>query len=212
MDDRDRRLGPGLSARAHRLSRPSRHRRAASTASTSSGCAPTTASEERIPFGEASYSAGFGGNPEFAPDAYRLHYSSMVTPATVYDYHPGRAPAGDAQGPGDPVRLRSLALRDRAADASGARRQAGAGLDRLPQGLPRRTARASSSSTPTAPTAMPIPPGFSTSRISLLDRGFAYAIAHIRGGDDLGYDWFLDGQARASGPTPSTTSSTSPKA
>jgi oligopeptidase B len=39
-----------------------------------------------------------------------------------------------------------------------------------------------------------IPPAFSTSRISLLDRGYAYAIAHIRGGDDLGYGWFLDGK------------------
>jgi oligopeptidase B len=39
-----------------------------------------------------------------------------------------------------------------------------------------------------------IPPSFSTARLSLLDRGFAYAIAHIRGGDDLGYQWFLDGK------------------
>jgi oligopeptidase B len=39
-----------------------------------------------------------------------------------------------------------------------------------------------------------IPPDFSTSRITLLDRGFAYAIAHVRGGDDLGYGWFLDGK------------------
>jgi oligopeptidase B len=39
-----------------------------------------------------------------------------------------------------------------------------------------------------------MPPGFSTSRLSLLDRGFAYAIAHIRGGDDLGYRWYLDGK------------------
>ncbi|HYE27199.1 MAG TPA: prolyl oligopeptidase family serine peptidase, partial [Allosphingosinicella sp.] len=39
-----------------------------------------------------------------------------------------------------------------------------------------------------------VPPAFSTSRISLLDRGFAFAIAHIRGGDDLGYGWFLDGK------------------
>ena len=37
---------------------------------------------------EASYSASFAGNPEFAPDSYRLSYSSMVTPGTVYDYHP----------------------------------------------------------------------------------------------------------------------------
>ena len=38
------------------------------------------------------------------------------------------------------------------------------------------------------------PPDFSTSRLSLVDRGFAYAIAHIRGGDDLGYQWYLDGK------------------
>ncbi|MFN2526376.1 MAG: hypothetical protein ABR505_08960, partial [Actinomycetota bacterium] len=44
--------------------------------------------ESRIPFAEASYTAFFHGNPEFAPDAYRLGYSSMVTPTTTYDYHP----------------------------------------------------------------------------------------------------------------------------
>src|SRR3954471_10304000 len=44
--------------------------------------------EQRIPFAEAAYSAGFSGNPDFAPEAYRLHYSSMVAPATIYDYHP----------------------------------------------------------------------------------------------------------------------------
>ena len=44
--------------------------------------------EERVPFAEASYSASFAGNPEYAPAAYRLSYSSMVTPATVFDYHP----------------------------------------------------------------------------------------------------------------------------
>jgi oligopeptidase B len=39
-----------------------------------------------------------------------------------------------------------------------------------------------------------MPPGFSASRLSMVDRGFAYAIAHIRGGDDLGYQWYLDGK------------------
>src|SRR3546814_10184569 len=39
-----------------------------------------------------------------------------------------------------------------------------------------------------------IPPSFSTARLSLIDRGFACAIAHIRGGDDLGYGWFLEGK------------------
>ncbi|MGE0179475.1 MAG: prolyl oligopeptidase family serine peptidase, partial [Sphingomonas sp.] len=38
------------------------------------------------------------------------------------------------------------------------------------------------------------PPGFNTNRFSLLDRGYAFAIAHIRGGDDMGYQWYLDGK------------------
>ena len=128
------------------------------------------------------------------PTAYRLGYSSMVTPATVYDYHPAERPAGDAQGPGDPVRLRPVAICDRAADAPGARRQEGAGLGRLPEGLSARTAAASSILYAYGAYGYAIPPSFSTSRLSLLDRGFAYAIAHIRGGDDLGYGWFLDGK------------------
>src|SRR3546814_16474691 len=41
-----------------------------------------------------------------------------------------------------------------------------------------------------------IPPSFSTARLSLIDRGFACAIAHIRGGDDLGYGWFLEGKLK----------------
>ena len=45
--------------------------------------------ERRIAFPEASYTAALGSNPEFAPTAYRLGYSSMVTPGTVYDYHSG---------------------------------------------------------------------------------------------------------------------------
>ena len=53
-----------------------------------------------------------------------------------------------------------------------------------------------------------VPPGFSTARLSLVDRGFAYAIAHIRGGDDLGQQWYLDGKLR-SATTPSPISSMS---
>jgi oligopeptidase B len=44
---------------------------------------------------------------------------------------------------------------------------------------------------------MAIPPSFSTARLSLVDRGVAFAIAHIRGGDDLGYQWFLDGKLKS---------------
>ena len=55
-----------------------------------------------------------------------------------------------------------------------------------------------------------IPPSFSASRLSLLDRGFIAAIAHIRGGDDLGYHWYEAGQAHAPDQHTSTTSWTWP--
>ena len=41
--------------------------------------------ERRIPFGEATYTVSLGDNPEYAPEAYRLNYASMVTPPTVFD-------------------------------------------------------------------------------------------------------------------------------
>jgi oligopeptidase B len=50
-------------------------------------CTPMTAANGGFPFGEPAYTVSLGANPEYAPAAYRLSYSSMVTPPTVYDYH-----------------------------------------------------------------------------------------------------------------------------
>jgi oligopeptidase B len=151
--------------------------------------------EERVPFTEASYSAGFSGNPEFAPASYRLSYSSMVTPQTVYDYHPAskqlevrkvqEIPSGYdpskyvtermmiAARDGKQVPVSIVRLKDSKKDGSGKLFVYGYGAY-----------------------GYAIPPSFSTSRLSLVDRGFAFAIAHIRGGDDLGYQWFLDGKLK----------------
>ncbi|MBA3511939.1 S9 family peptidase [Sphingomonas sp.] len=149
--------------------------------------------ETRIPFGEASYSAGFGGNPEFAPDAYRLIYSSMVTPQTVYDYHPHSGeletlkvqeiPSGY-----DPSLYRTERLMVAARDGQ-----------RVPVSVvyPRDFSKDGTGKLllyAYGAYGYAVPPSFSTSRISLLDRGWAFAIAHIRGGDDLGHDWFLQGK------------------
>ena len=150
----------------------------------------------RLPFDEASYSASFAGNPEYAPDAYRVGYTSMVTPTTVYDYHPASGgletlkvqeiPSGyDASAyvtdrvevtarDGTKVPVSILRRKDFALDGSGKLFVYGYGAY-----------------------GIAIPPSFSTSRLSLVDRGFAYAIAHIRGGDDLGYQWFLDGKLKS---------------
>ena len=149
--------------------------------------------ESRIPFAEASYTAAFGGNADFAPAAYRIGYSSMVTPPTVYDYHP----ADD--------RLESLRvleipsgydLADYVTDRVQIRARDGA---MVPVSIVRR---ADSKLGGTGRLflygygayGLAIPPGFSPTRLSLVDRGFAYAIAHIRGGDDLGHGWYLDGK------------------
>ena len=154
-----------------------------------------TGKEERVPFKEASYSAAFTGNPEFAPQSYRLSYSSMVTPGTVYDYHPKQQrlevrkvqeiPSGYDPSQyvterltitardGAKVPVSVLRRRDSKKDGSGKLFVYGYGAY-----------------------GYAIPPSFSTSRLSLVDRGFAYAIAHVRGGDDLGYQWFLDGKLK----------------
>jgi len=154
-----------------------------------------TGNEERVPFAEASYSAGFSGNPEFAPDSYRLSYSSMVTPGTVYDYHPAEKrlevrkvqeiPSGYDSSLYVTERL-MIAARDGA---------------RIPVSVLRRKDFAKDGSGKLfvygyGAYGFAIPPSFSTSRLSLVDRGFAFAIAHIRGGDDLGYQWFLDGKLK----------------
>jgi oligopeptidase B len=149
--------------------------------------------ETRIPFAEASYSAFFHGNPEFAPDAYRLGYSSMVTPMTTYDFDPASGaltvrkvqeiPSGyDASQYAterltiearDGVKVPVSVVYKRGFEKDGAGK-----LFLYAYGA----------------YGMAIPPVFNSNRISLLDRGWACAIAHIRGGDDLGHQWFLDGK------------------
>jgi oligopeptidase B len=154
----------------------------------------TYAGEETpIPFGEASYSAFFMGNPEFAPDAYRLGYSSMVTPTTVYDYHPKSGelevrkvqeiPSGYEASQYVTERLMVDARDGTRVPVSVVTRK---GFEKNGEGKLFLYAYGAYGHA--------IPPTFNSNRISLLDRGWACAIAHIRGGDDLGHQWFLDGK------------------
>ena len=149
--------------------------------------------EHRIAFPEASYTAGLGANADFAPAAYRLSYSSMVTPGTVYDYHPGdrrletlkvtEVPSGYDASQYATERM-MVTARDGAKVPVSVVYKKGFSKD----GTGKLFLYAYGAY------GYAIPPSFSTSRMSLLDRGYAYAIAHIRGGDDLGYQWFLDGK------------------
>ncbi len=149
--------------------------------------------ETRIPFKEASYSAFFMGNPEFAPDSYRVGYSSMVTPMTTYDYHPGSGelevrkvqeiPSGYDASLYETERLMIEARDGARVPVSVVYKK---GFQKNGEGKLFLYAYGAY--------GMAIPPSFNSNRISLLDRGWACAIAHIRGGDDLGYQWFLDGK------------------
>ncbi|TZG25645.1 S9 family peptidase [Sphingomonas montanisoli] len=150
--------------------------------------------EHRIAFPEASYTASLGSNPEYDPVAYRIGYASMVTPQTVFDYDPAaralttlkvqELPSGY-----DPSLYATERLTITARDGA-----------RVPVSVLYRKGFPKDGSGKLFLYAYgayghAIPPGFSTIRLSLVDRGWAYAIAHIRGGDDLGYDWYLKGKA-----------------
>ncbi len=148
---------------------------------------------ERIKFPEASYDAGLGDNPEYDVTKLRLGYESMVTPGTVFDYTLAdkkletlkvqEIPSGYDQSQYVTERV-IITTRDGA---------------KLPVSVLTKKGFKKDGSQPLHLYAYgaygyAVPPGFSANRLSMVDRGFAYAIAHIRGGDDLGYQWYLDGK------------------
>ena len=148
---------------------------------------------QAIPFPEASYDAGLGDNPEYDLTKLRLGYESMVTPDTVFDYDIAtkkfttlkvqEIPSGY-----DAAQYITERLMVKARDGA-----------MVPVSVVYKKGFKKDGSQPLHLYAYgaygyATPPGFSTTRLSLLDRGFAYGIAHIRGGDDLGYQWYLDGK------------------
>ena len=151
--------------------------------------------EHRVPFPEASYTAALGSNPSYDPPLYRIGYTSMVTPVTVYDYDPATGQLAtlkvqEIPSGYDPARYATERLMVPGRDGT-----------MLPVSVVYPVGFPRDGSGPLFLYAYgayghAIPPSFSTGRLSLLDRGFAFAIAHIRGGDDLGYDWYLQGKAK----------------
>ena len=149
--------------------------------------------EHFIAFPEAAYAAGLGDNPEFAASSLRLSYTSMVTPGTVYDYDPA------------PRRLTTLKVQvipsgyDKNRYVTERLMAPAADGVEVPISIVYRTDFKKDGSGPLhlygyGAYGLGMSPGFSTGRLSLLDRGFAFAIAHIRGGDELGYHWYEDGK------------------
>jgi oligopeptidase B len=149
--------------------------------------------ERRIAFPEASYAASLGTNAEADAPLLRLAYSSMVTPNTDYDYDVAAdrlivRKVQDIPSGYDASQYATERLMAPARDGA-----------RIPVSVVYRKGYARDGSQPLhvygyGSYGYAIPPSFAASRLAMLDRGFAYAIAHIRGGDDLGRRWYLDGK------------------
>lgn len=148
-----------------------------------------------ITFPEASYVASLGNNMEYAVDTLRLSYQSMVTPGSVYDYHLGKHLSGgelellkqqEIPSGYDASLYTTERLHIRARDGTLIPVSVMARKDREPGGPLHLYAYGAY--------GYAYPPGFSITRLSLVERGMAFAIAHIRGGDDLGRNWYLSGK------------------
>ena len=152
-----------------------------------------TGAEHAIAFEEEAYSLGLAGGYEFDTDTLRFTYSSMTTPEHVYDYDMRtrervvrkvqEVPSG--HDPADYVTRRIMA-----ASHDG---------ELVPVSVLHRKDTAIDGSAPMllygyGSYGISIPASFSTTRLSLADRGFVYAIAHVRGGTERGYAWYANGK------------------
>jgi len=147
----------------------------------------------QITFPEASYVAGLDENPEYDSPTLRLSYESMVTPDRVVDY--------DLATGAQTVRKQQVIPSGYTADDYATERLEIPARDGtlIPVSVVYKKGYPKDASRPLylygyGAYGISIEPGFSVTRLSLLDRGFGYAIAHIRGGDDLGQQWQLDGK------------------
>jgi oligopeptidase B len=138
------------------------------------------------------YSAWLGGNPEYDVDAVRYQYTSLVMPASAYDYDPATRIARLVKRqpvPGyDPERYESRRAWATAPDGT-----------QIPISIVYRRELRTDLPGPMllygyGSYEVSIDPTFSASRVSLLDRGVAFAIAHVRGGGELGRHWYDDGK------------------
>jgi oligopeptidase B len=149
--------------------------------------------EHTIAFDETAYALGLSSGYEYDTAALRFTYSSMTTPAQVFDYNMStrervlrktqEVPSGH-----DPSAYVTRRVMAPAKDG-----------ETVPVSLLYRKETKLDGSAPLllygyGAYGMAIPAAFSTNALSLVDRGFVYAIAHVRGGKDKGYRWYKDGK------------------
>jgi oligopeptidase B len=145
-----------------------------------------------IPFPEPVYAASAGGTPEFTSETYRYNYQSFITPPSVYDYDVRNGQSTllkrqEVLGGYDPAQYVCERLWATARDGV-----------KVPVSIVYRKGFVRDGRAPLflygyGSYGIGTPPAFSSNRLSLLDRGMAYAIAHIRGGNEMGEKWREDG-------------------
>ena len=146
-----------------------------------------------VDFPEDAYTSRTLYNPQYATPTVRVYYSSLTTPGTTYDYNvlTGAKTLLKQQeviGDFDPDDYVSARIEIPARDGA-----------RVPVSVVRHRDTPLDGSAPLllygyGSYGNSIDPYFSSVRLSLLDRGFVYAIAHIRGGEELGRQWYEDGK------------------
>ncbi|GAB7040964.1 MULTISPECIES: S9 family peptidase [Catenuloplanes] len=149
-----------------------------------------------LEFPEPLYDVGLSGNPEYETNSIRLHYTSFVTPDSVYDY--------DLVTRALTLRKRRPVLGDFDPDAYEQHRDWALADDgtRVPISLVFRKGVARDGQAPLVlygygSYESSMDPYFSIARLSLLDRGVIFAVAHVRGGGEMGRRWYEDGKLLA---------------
>ena len=149
--------------------------------------------DEYLDFGEPAYVAGIGNNPDFNTNILRYGYSSLTTPSSTFDYNMDTKAKTllkqqEVLGGFDKNNYTSERVFVTARDGA-----------KVPVSIVYRKGTPKDGTSPVLQYAYGsygsnTEPGFSSNRISLLDRGFIYAIAHIRGGQEMGRQWYEDGK------------------
>jgi oligopeptidase B len=147
-----------------------------------------TNKRNRIEFPEPVYSAGLGSNAEYNTTVVRYVYNSLVTPNSTFDYDMSTGKSTllkqqEVPGGFDRTNYKSERVFATASDGT-----------KIPISLVYRKGVKLDGSAPMllygyGSYGISIPPTFSSSRLSLLDRGVIFAIGHIRGGGELGEEW-----------------------
>ncbi len=153
----------------------------------------STGEEHEIAFHDPAYVTYTGTNPEWDTHLLRYGYASLTTPSGVYQH--------DMRARTDTLLKQQEVLGTFHADdyvSERIRATAGDGTQ-VPMSLVYRKGTARDGTAPTllygyGSYGISVEPTFSSARLSLLDRGFVFAIAHVRGGEELGRAWYEHGR------------------